>query len=213
MERTATHPFERAVYVFSQRARLGHGKSLTLRQMLPLIANQRKLLDAVERMHGRERRQLAQMQKVEQKGYAEKIWEHHERRFDKLIEQQAAERATERAHHYQLTRAVTFQDAKASLLNDIAAQTPAPEPELRRIRQAPAPAIEQTRAPAAPPPEIRKVFTKVAPPPQPEAPEVMPKFDAEASPAPPGPSRSAQIKRDMEVWKKRNEDKDFGREL
>jgi hypothetical protein len=211
VEGTATHPFERAVYVFSQRERLGHGKSLTLRQVLPLIANQGKLLDAVERMHGRERRQLAQMQKVEQKGYAEKIWEHHERRFDKLIEQQAAERAIERAHHHQLTRAVTFQDAKASLLKDL--EPIAPAPEVRRIRQAPAPAIEQARAPAASPPEIRKAFAKVAPPPEPEAPEVMPKFVAEAPPVPPAPSRSAQVKRDMEVWKKRNEDKDLGREL
>lgn len=196
--------------MFSQRERLGHGKGLTLRQMLPLIANQGKLLDAVERMHGRERRQLAQMQKVEQKGYTEKIWEHHERRFDKLIEQQAAERATEQAHHYQLTRSVTFQDAKASLLNDLAAQTPAPEPELRRIRQAPAPMIEQDLQPVPPAPAIVMEVSKAEVSTDRKAPDISGAFGAAASGA---GARAAEIKREMEAWRKLNDGRDFGREM
>ncbi|MGL4397044.1 MAG: hypothetical protein ACRCS9_10940 [Hyphomicrobium sp.] len=197
--------------MFSQRERLGHGKTLTLRQMLPLIANQGKLLDAVERMHGRERRHLAQMQKVEQKGYAEKIWEHHERRFDKLIEQQATERATERAHNYQLTRSVTFQDAKVPLLSDVAAQTPAPEPELRRISQAPAPAIEQDSNPVAPAPVIVIVVPKPEVSTDRKAPDISGAFGAAASQTG-ATSRVADIKREMEAWRKQNDGRDFGRE-
>lgn len=64
VERIATHPLERAVYVYSQRDRLGRGSPLTLRQMVPFIANHGKLLDAVDRIHARERRNVAEMQKA-----------------------------------------------------------------------------------------------------------------------------------------------------
>ena len=159
--------------------------------------------------HGRERRHLAQMQKVEQKGYTEKIWENHERRFDKLAAQQAAERATERAHHYQLTRSVTFQDAKASLLKDIEAKA-TPEPELRRIRQAPAPAIEQDRKPVAP--AIVMEVSKAEVTTDRKAPDISGAFGAAASQTG-ATSRAAEIKREMEAWRKQNDGRDFGREL
>lgn len=210
VERTATHPLERAVYVFAQRERLGRGAPLTLRQMVPLIRDHGKLLDAVERVHGRERRTLAQVQKVELREYTDRIWANHKRAFDTLRARQTVERQIERDTHYQKTRAVTFQVAKTSLAREHgrAIETAAPA---RVIRRAPAPAPEQNLRPE---PErettVASEFARVAPPPAP--PDVAAEFQ-NAVRAVRAASRAAQIKRDMEAWRKRNEARDFGREL
>ena len=65
VERQATHSFERAVFVFINRERLGHGKPLTFREMVRLIRNQGRLLDRLDSVHEKERRFLAQAEKAE----------------------------------------------------------------------------------------------------------------------------------------------------
>lgn len=212
VERIATHPLERAVYVYSQRDRLGRGSPLTLRQMVPLITNHGKLLDAVDRVHARERRNVAQMQKVEQKTYTDRIMANHVKAFETLKARQTVERQIERDGHYQKTRAVTFQVAKTSLAHEhvraVAVEIAAPMPTFRR-----ASAPEQALAPKVqtPPriaPKVVPAFEKAAAPPP--APAVQSAFEKAAMPA---HSRAEQIKREMEAWRKRNQDRDFGREL
>ena len=82
----------RAVFVFSQRERLGRGTPLTLRQMLPLIRNQGKLLDRLDAVHQRERRSLAQVEKAEAKVYTDRIWTNHRAKFERLQVEHAGER-------------------------------------------------------------------------------------------------------------------------
>jgi hypothetical protein len=113
-----TTVFERAVFVFGQRERLGRGKPLTVRQMLPLIRDQGKLLDRVEAVHERERRGLAQIEKAEANIYTGRIWTQHREKFDRLKSDQAAERDTLRQDHFARTRSVSLNMAKASLVAD-----------------------------------------------------------------------------------------------
>jgi hypothetical protein len=209
VERIATHPLERAVYVYSQRDRLGRGSPLTLRQMVPLITNHGKLLDAVDRVHARERRNVAQMQKVEQKTYTDRIMANHTKAFETLKARQTVERQIERDGHYQKTRAVTFQVAKTSLAQEhvraVAVEIAAPMPAFRR---APAPAPEQVVAPKLQAPKVVPAFEKAAA--APPAPAVQAAFEKAAMPT---HSRAEQIKREMEAWRKKNEGRDFGREM
>ncbi len=115
LERDATHPFERAVYVFRNRERLGHGKALTLGQMVRLIVNHGKLLDRVDAVHDKERRALAQAEKAEKGTMTEPIMVRHQARFDQLRTTQQAERSAERQTQFEKSRTITFTDAKASL--------------------------------------------------------------------------------------------------
>lgn len=115
LEREATHPFERAVYVFRNRERLGHGKALTFRQMVRLIVNHGKLLDRVDAVHDKERRFLAQAEKAEKAAMTQPILVRHQARFDRLRTQQAAERSAERDRQFAISRNITFAQAKASL--------------------------------------------------------------------------------------------------
>ena len=115
IETDATHPFERAVFVFINRERLGYGKRLSLRQMLPLIRHQGKLLDRLDAVHERERRSLAQAEKAEKAMLTEPIIVRHDKAFQKLRARQSDERMEERDRHFAETRKVTFDQAKASL--------------------------------------------------------------------------------------------------
>jgi hypothetical protein len=115
LERDATHPFERAVYVFRNRERLGHGKALTFRQMFRLIVDQGKLLDRVDAVHDKERRALAQAEKTEKAMMSEPILNRYQARFDELRSQQHAERSAEREAQYARSQSITFAQAKASL--------------------------------------------------------------------------------------------------
>ena len=197
--------------MYSQRDRLGRGAPLTLRQMVPLITNHGKLLDAVDRVHARERRNVAQTQKVEQKTYTGRIMANHVKAFETLKARQTVERQIERDGHYQKTRAVTFQVAKSSLAQEhtraVAVEIAVPAPTFRR---APAPAPEQTLAPKPKPPSpaVAPAFEKAASPPP--APNLQAAFDKAAAPP---TSRAEQIKREMEAWRKRNEGRDYGREM
>lgn len=118
VERQATHPFERAVFVFVNRERLGHGKPLTFRQMVRLIRDQGKLLDRLDAVHQKERRFLAQAEKAEKALLVEPILVRHESKFAQLRAQQTAERQVERDNQFAQSRSVSFEQAKASLRAD-----------------------------------------------------------------------------------------------
>ena len=115
VERQATHPFERAVFVFRNRERLGNGKPLTLRQMVRLIRHQGKLLDRLDAVHQKERRALAQAEKFEKSELVEPILVRHQAKFMRLRAQQSAERQAERNAQFAQSRSITFDQAKTSL--------------------------------------------------------------------------------------------------
>jgi hypothetical protein len=124
--------FERAVFVFGQRERLGNGKSFSFRQMLPLILDGGKLMDRLDVAHQRERRSLAQIEKAETRIYTDRIWTLHKAKFDRLKEEQARERQAVRDEHFARTRGITLQHAKASLMTELhagAANANAPSAE------------------------------------------------------------------------------------
>jgi hypothetical protein len=112
----ATHPLERAVFVYEQRERLGDGKPLTMRQMMQLIVKPERLLKRVACLQEKERRALARTEKSEKKLVSERIWDQHKQRFSLLREQQAVTRHAARSEHEaQLRFVVTFDLAKATL--------------------------------------------------------------------------------------------------
>lgn len=115
VERQATHPFERAVFVFSNRERLGHGKRLTFRQMVRLIRHHDKLLDRLDAVHQKERRSLAQAEKYEKSQMVEPILASQQVKFSDLRARQAAERQSERDAQFTATRSVSFAEARKSL--------------------------------------------------------------------------------------------------
>lgn len=119
VKRDARTVFERAVFVFSQRERLGRGKPLTVRQMLPLIRNEGKLIDRLEAVHLRERRALAQVEKVETKALTDRIWIQHRTRFERLKAEQSAERQAMRDEQFAGSRSISLTVAKASLVADL----------------------------------------------------------------------------------------------
>lgn len=67
LKTAATHPFERACYVFANRERLApEGKRMTLRDMASLILSPKRLMKRVEGVHEKERRTLGREQKSQQ---------------------------------------------------------------------------------------------------------------------------------------------------
>lgn len=97
VEKTCTHVFERAVYVFRNSERLGASKPMSLGRKIQLICSPAKLMKAVENMHARERKMLAQVVKVATAERLEQVWKHHQPRFENLLAQQTNERLAQRA--------------------------------------------------------------------------------------------------------------------
>lgn len=180
---TVTHPFERACFVFRNRNRLGHAKALSFRQMVGLIISGKKLTKAIEATHRRERRALAQDEKIQTKQLTERIWSIHRERFHTMRHRQNAERDAERSHQKLETRDITFSRAKADLVREIEAPG--------RV-YAPAP---QKRERAEPTAEFNLAAWQTAEQPVQSL------------------SRDEQIRRDMAEWRRNHPDKDFGREL
>lgn len=117
LQRAATHPFERAVFVYSQRERLGNGKPLTLRQMIQLIIKPDRLLKRVEAIQTKERRSLARAEKLDRKDVSERHWQRYESAAKKIKERQKQERfALVAGREAQLRTIVTFELAKESLI-------------------------------------------------------------------------------------------------
>lgn len=190
--------FERAVFVFVNRERLANGRKLSLRQIASLIRNPGKLLDRLEVTQQRERTWLAQMQKTETRVHTGKILDNYARKRDALISRQTDERQSERDAQFARTRTITLEHAKASLINERQPVDPLPQPERALVRaRIPTPEMRHDPVTHRDTPSIGEDFRRAADPEQP----------------PPALSRSEQIKRDMAEWRKRNEGKDFGREL
>jgi hypothetical protein len=117
--------FERAVFVLSQRERLGLRKSLSVRPAVSFIRRPGKLLERIEAVHERERRSLAQMHHGHAKVHTDRIWSQHRTKADHLIAAQAAESQALRDQHFTKTRGVTLAHAKASLATDLNVAAPA----------------------------------------------------------------------------------------
>jgi hypothetical protein len=157
----ATHPLERAVYVFQNRDRLGaNGKSLTLRRMIPLILSGRKLNQTVVQMHDRQRRSLARSEKAVTKQSTERVWQNHRAAFHALRDRQATERAAEKSHQIAERGGITFARAKDTLIQD-ADRHAAERAAVRIERQPKAPLVEPRRSdkaadhvPTAPQPRL-----------------------------------------------------------
>jgi hypothetical protein len=164
----ATHPFERAVFVYTQRERLGNGKPLTFRQMVNLIIKPDRLLKRVEAIQARERRGLARAEKIERKQVTDRLWQRYESAIGKIKERQKQERfGVVAEREAQLRTIVTFELAKESLIAERAA---ANDP----VRQ----------------------------------------FDKAVNTRRPGQMAEVErIKRQMEEWRRRNQTRDFGREM
>lgn len=113
------HPFDRAVFVFTQRERLGSGKPLTFRQMVNLIVRPDRLLQRVEAIQAKERRSLARAEKTEKKQVSDRLWQNYKGGIDKIRERHKQERfglVAER--EAQLRTIVTFDLAKESLMGE-----------------------------------------------------------------------------------------------
>lgn len=184
LQQEVTHPFERAVFVYSQRERLGNGKPLTFRQMVQLILKPERLMKRVEAVHQKERRSLASAERTEKRGVTKRLWEQHKSRFDILRARQQQERMAVRGEHEaQLRSVVTFDFAKESLLA-----------ERQAVRSA------QNAAPSSP------ECAALAP--------VSETFNTSVNTRSPAQMASVEaIKRQMEEWRKQNPGRDFGREL
>lgn len=181
---SATHPLERAVFVYRNRERLGLGKKLTFRQMIGLIVSGKKLTAALGKAHERERRALARDEKTTAKQLTERIWSIHRERFHTLRDRQANEREAERSHQRLASREITLARAKEDLIREIdnlPPLRPAPRPPKR---DHPAPTQEFNEAAWQPLPDVQLQ----------------------------APSRAEQIRRDMEAWRRNNGHRDLGRE-
>ncbi len=202
VDRIAGNLFERAAYVFDNRERLGSGgKSLTLRQMLPLIRSGKQLQRRVANIHEQERRALARQSKTEGKELTGALWQRHKFMMTALRDRQATERHAEKDAQTLRRKSVSFAMAKAALATELAnAQRPFQRP--------PDPIPE--RQPMPPPERFREAPPKAA-----EPPPVRSEFHKSVNDVPPSPalSRAEQIKRDMEAWRAHNQGRDFGREM
>ena len=162
------HPFERAVFVFTQRRRLGNGKYLTVGQMVNLIIKSDRLLKRVEAIQTRERHSLARAEKTEKKQASEHLWQNYNAGIDKIRERQKQERfAPVSERETTLRTIVTVEMAKESLVAE---------------RQAAKTPVQQ--------------------------------FNNAVNTRRPGQMAEVEkIKRQMEERRKRNQDRDFGREM
>jgi len=184
--RGLTHPLERAVFVYKNRDRLGHGRPLGMRDMFVMIVAPGRLAKALDYVHRQERRAVAREEKTETKGYRDRIWASHRERFHTLCDRQQSEQRAERDHQRAETREITFARAKEDLIRDLEKFTPSREAP----RTASEPGFQQPL----------QQFNAAAWSDRPIAPENL-------------LSRTERIRRDMEVWRRNNPGRDFGHEL
>ncbi len=83
--------------MFRNSERLGASKRMSLGRKIQLICSPAKLMKAVEDMHARERKMLAQVVKVATAERLEQVWKHHQPRFENLLARQTTERLAQRA--------------------------------------------------------------------------------------------------------------------
>jgi hypothetical protein len=223
VENGCTHIFERAVFVFVNSDRLGNGKRLSLANKIKLISSPTKLMDAVSRMHARERTGLAQVEKAETAARLDRVWTHHQPRFDAMRTRQFAEREAQRlAQAFRARNAISFMRARNELILErrygrpqrTAADAPANENDeayVSRIRADMKAFYERNRNPNVPRQHRMPEPTRTLE----EAPSQTSRaFNTAAAPAgDKSQDRAAEIKQQMAEWRKRNPDRDFGREM
>lgn len=156
---SATHPLERAVFVFKNRQRLSSGKPLTFRQMAGMIFSTKRLAKALTHTHERERRLLAREEKTTAKRFTEKIWAAHRERFHTLRDRQAREREAEREHQKGATKEITFARAKDHLIDELE-NPPPPRPIPVQRREHPEP-TQEFNAAASPAPAVSPDLSRV----------------------------------------------------
>jgi hypothetical protein len=201
--RHATHPFERAVFVFRNRERLGAGKPLTFRQMVRHILSPDALSKSLGRAHERERQLLARDVKTKTRALTDKIWQRHKAEFAKLKEKQGAERDAQRQK--QDAAIAKIMDGKVQSLADLREPVCAldgmrqPVSELDRFLKSPSQTWARQSDAASASRHLGTTFNDVA------WQSIILSDD--------GSSRAEQIKRDMEAWRSRHPDRDFGHEL
>ena len=180
--------------VFANRERLGvAGKPLTLRQMLPLIRSTKNLSKRVANIHEQERRAFAREAKFETKDHTPPILNGHKLRMTLIRDRHAVERQSQKDAMVVGRQSVSFAMAKAAIVNE---RAQAPRPFVRAPEPMPSPE------------RFREASVKAAPV------EVQQSFKEAVVPTPPAAlSRAEQIKRDNAEWARRNEGKDFGREM
>lgn len=162
------HPFERAVYVYTQRNRLGNGKPLTVRQMFNLIIKPDRLLNRVETIQAQERASLARSEKTEKKQVSDRLWQNYKAGIEKIRERQKTERFA------------LVSEREATLRSIVT-------PELAKEK-----IIAERQMVSSPSQQFGKAV------------------DAHKE----GHVREVEkIKRQMEEWRRRNQDRDFGREM
>lgn len=220
--------FERACFVFSNLQRLGAHKPLTWKDKLRLILSPRKLAEAVERIHTRERRLLSAIQKLETKERLDRIWENHQYKTDALVARQAAERVAQKDFQQSVTENLAlFKIARDQLCDERAGQEPvrrapgAPEQEtdaqyVERVRDDMDRYYERRYPNSAfreePALEPERTETPVAREPAEEQPLHV-TFNQVQAPETPALSRAEQIKRNMEQYRARNPGRDHGNEM
>lgn len=193
------HPLERAVYVFLNRQRLSGGKPLDMKQMAGLILKPNKLLSHVDKMHERERRKLARIQSADTHQHTAVIMAQHRIKADRLSAEQSNEREAQWAAQREIKEiSISFTLAKQELIAEHQIRPPpAPSRPLRRARaaepQKPNVSVTFAQEAVRPPAGARQPFNDVA--------------DRHSR------SRSEELRREMEAWRKRNGGRDFGREL
>lgn len=77
--------FERAVYVYKNRMRLGYGTPLDAKRMATLIQNPERLIDAVKIMHAWDRKKLGPSRRFETRQHTDKISRNHAFKLSKMI--------------------------------------------------------------------------------------------------------------------------------
>ena len=147
VNRIADKPLERAVYVFVNSERLGNGAALSMKQKAALIAQPSELFKAVSRVHTRERRGMANIEKVEIAQRLDNVWRSYKSRYDQMVALQDRDRETIRARQYsENSKDIKYWSAYHELLAERKGRAPprvaanAPEFEtdtgyVRRIRQ------------------------------------------------------------------------------
>lgn len=176
---TATHPFERAVFVFRNRNRLGNGSRLSMRKMVGLIVSGSKLTRAVQATHKREREMFARVEKAEVNKGIRRIEDAFVERVHTMRHRHSDEIEAERGHQKLAVKEITFARAKTELIQESGNE-----------------AVAATMGDMSRPKNAFNYFGWETAEPQTQT-----------------ISRADQIRLDMAEWRRRNPDKDLGREL
>lgn len=118
LARSASHPLERAVFIFRNRKRLFSASPMTLRSFSRLTLSGKRLSQAVNNLHQKERRTLGRSERLSAKTFTDRIMTAHRERFRNLLERQMAQREAARLHHVAERKSISFARAKGEILRE-----------------------------------------------------------------------------------------------